>query len=380
MGRARSLDGQVVVVTGAARGIGALVAQRLAAQCARVALLGLEPAELGMVSAVCGPESRWWEVDVTDEAALADVAASVRDAYGRVDVVVANAGIAAGGPFLHSDARSFTRVIEVNLLGSVATARAFLPALLESKGYLLQVASLAAITPAPMMAAYCASKSGVEAFAHCVRGEVAHRGVDVGVAYLSWIDTDMVRGADENAALREMRAGLPYPVGRTYPAGPAADALVNGIARRAPHVYAQRWLPPMQLVRGLVPSVVSRFVARGMSEIESRWLTSGGVSTPVGAGGAADTAVREAAGTVPQAANTSVRDAAEAALRDTADATELDVTELDVTELDVTELDVTELDATALDAADAGGPGGADAAAADGQRRGAAQGARSQRS
>jgi NAD(P)-dependent dehydrogenase (short-subunit alcohol dehydrogenase family) len=305
MGRAKDLAGQVVVVTGAARGIGALVARRLAACNARVALLGLEPDELAGVSACCGPHSRWWEVDVTDERALAEVAAAVRYAYGQVDVVVANAGIAVGGPFIHSDARTFTRVIEVNLLGSVATARAFLPSLLESKGYLLQVASLAALTPAPMMAAYCASKSGVEAFAHAVRAEVAHHGVRVGVAYLSWTDTDMVRGADENAALREMRAGLPFPVGRTSPIAPAVDALVHGISRRAPRIYGQRWLPPMRLVRGVLPSVVARFAARAMPDIESRWLATEAGTHPLGAGGAADTKARAAA--APEAPSVRVR-------------------------------------------------------------------------
>jgi NAD(P)-dependent dehydrogenase (short-subunit alcohol dehydrogenase family) len=292
MRQAKGLAGQVVVVTGAARGIGALVASRLAAEGARVALLGLEPDQLAGVSARCGPHSRWWEADVTDERALADVAAAVRDAYGRIDAVVANAGIAIGGPFLHSDARAFQRVIEVNLLGSVATARVFLPALLESKGYLLQVASLAALAPAPMMAAYCASKSGVEAFAHAVRAEVAHHGVDVGVAYLSWTDTDMVRAADENPALRDMRAGLPSLVGRTSPLTPAADALVQGIARRAPRVYGQRWLLPMQLVRGILPPIVARLAARTMPEVESRWLATGVGTLPLGAGGAADTRTR----------------------------------------------------------------------------------------
>lgn len=293
MARAKDLAGQVVVVTGAARGIGALVSRRLAARGARVALLGLEPGELADVSASCGPGSRWWEVDITDERALAEVAAAVRDAYGRIDVVVANAGIAIGGPFIHSDARAFARVIEVNLLGSVATARAFLPALLESQGYLLQVASLAALTPAPMMAAYCASKSGVEAFAHAVRAEVAHHGVRVGVAYLSWTDTDMVRGADENAALREMRAELPFPAGRTNPLEPTADALVRGISRRATRVYGQRWLPPVQLVRGVLPLMVTRLGARAMPHIESRWLATGAATQPFGPGGAADTRARE---------------------------------------------------------------------------------------
>ncbi len=295
MGQARDLTGQVAVVTGAARGIGALVARRLAARNARVALIGLEPDGLAAASACCGPDSRWWEVDVTDERALAEAAAAIRDSYDRIDLVVANAGIAIGGPFLHSDARAFTRVIEVNLLGSVATARAFLPALIESKGYLLQVASLAALAPAPMMAAYCASKSGVEAFAHAIRAEVAHHGVRVGVAYLSWTDTDMVRGADGNEVLREMRAGLPFPADRTSSLAPAVDALVDGIARRAPRIYGQRWLPPMQLARGIVPLIAGRLAARGMPEIESRWLASGALTQALGAGGAADTtaALRE---------------------------------------------------------------------------------------
>ena len=292
MRRARDLAGQVVVITGAARGIGACTARRLAARNAQVALLGLEPGELASVSAQCGPHSRWWQVDVTDERALASAGAEVRDAYGRIDVVVANAGIAVGGPFIHSDPGTFARVIEVNLLGSVATARAFLPALLESQGYLLQVASLAALTPAPMMAAYCASKAGVEAFAHAVRAEVAHRGVRVGVAYLSWTDTDMVRGADENPALRQMRAGLPFPASRTSPAGAVADALVGGIARRAPRVYGQRWLPPMQLARGVAPLISARLAARAMPEMEARWLAAGAGTQPLGPGGAADTGVR----------------------------------------------------------------------------------------
>ena len=298
VGRGKDLAGQVVVVTGAARGIGALVATRLAARNARVALLGLEPGELARVSACCGPYSRWWEVDVTDERALAEVAAAVREAYGRIDVVVANAGIAVGGPFLHSDPGAFARVIEVNLLGSAATARVFLPALTESRGYLLQVASLAALAPAPMMAAYCASKSGAEAFAHALRAEVAHHGVRVGVAYLSWTDTDMVRGADENAALRQMRAALPFPVGRTSPAGPAADALIRGIAKRAPRVYGQRWLPPVQLLRGAAPLVLARFTARAMPQIESRWLAAGAGTGPLGAGGAADARARDRSETV----------------------------------------------------------------------------------
>ena len=119
----------------------------------------------------------------------------------------------------------------------------------------------------------------------------------VGVAYLSWTDTDTVRGADENAALRQMRAGLPFPARRTNPAVPAVDALVRGIAKRAPRVYGQRWLPPVQLLRGAVPPLVARFAARSMPELESRWLAAGAGTGPLGAGGAADAEARDRSGT-----------------------------------------------------------------------------------
>ncbi|MGW0899353.1 SDR family NAD(P)-dependent oxidoreductase, partial [Streptomyces goshikiensis] len=181
-------------------------------------------------------------------------------------------------------------VIEVNLIGGAVTARAFLPVLTESRGYFLQIASLAAITPAPMMTAYCASKSGVEAFAHCLRAEVGHKGVKVGVGYLSWTDTDMVRGADENEVMRELRQRLPWPSNRTYPLGPAVDRIVAGIERRSPHVYAQWWLRGMQGVRGYLPGVIATVGQREMKRFEPRLASvSRGL---VGAGGAADEKAR----------------------------------------------------------------------------------------
>ncbi|MEU9040275.1 MULTISPECIES: SDR family oxidoreductase [unclassified Kitasatospora] len=287
------LSAQVVVVTGAARGVGASLARKLARCGAKVALLGLEPEELKAVATQCGPDATSWEVDVTDLDALDDTARRIKEHYGRIDTVVANAGIAIGGPLTDSDHRAFSRVIEVNLLGSVATARAFLPALTESRGYLLQIASLAALTPAPLMSAYCASKAGVEAFAHSIRAEVAHQGVKVGVGYLSWTDTDMVRGADEDTVLKQMRSRLPWPANKTYPLEPAVDRIVAGIARRSAHVYAQAWLRGMQPVRWVLPSLIavvgSRDVARLAPQLAA---TAASRLRAVGAGGAADTAAR----------------------------------------------------------------------------------------
>ncbi|MEV7284274.1 SDR family oxidoreductase [Streptomyces sp. NPDC093252] len=285
------LEGQVAVVTGAARGVGELLARRLSARGATVALVGLEPDELKRVADRLPGEGGHWYADVTDDEAMARVAAEVRERFGKVDIVVANAGVAAGGPFTGSDPGAWRRVIEVNLIGSAVTARAFLPLLTESRGYLLQIASLAAITPAPLMTAYCASKSGVEAFAHCLRAEVGHQGVRVGVAYLSWTDTDMVRGADQDAVLRELRQRLPWPARKTYPLGPAVDRIVAGIERRGAHVYAQGWLRGMQGVRGYLPGVVGVVGLREVRRVAGRL---GGVGTGlVGAGGVADERGRE---------------------------------------------------------------------------------------
>ncbi|MEX3101303.1 MULTISPECIES: SDR family oxidoreductase [unclassified Streptomyces] len=285
-----SLDGQVAVITGAARGVGELLARKLSARGATVALVGLEPEALKEVSERLHGENGYWYADVTDQDAMNRVAEEVKERFGKVDIVVANAGVAAGGTFLDSDPDAWRRVIEVNLIGSAVTARAFLPVLIESRGYLLQIASLAALTPAPMMSAYCASKSGVEAYAHSLRAEVGYRGVRVGVGYLSWTDTDMVRGADQDDVMRELRQRLPWPANKTYPLGPAVERMADGIERRSSHVYGQWWLRGMQGVRGYLPGVIGSVGGREMRRVAPR--LSGMSTGLVGAGGTADEAAR----------------------------------------------------------------------------------------
>jgi NAD(P)-dependent dehydrogenase (short-subunit alcohol dehydrogenase family) len=291
----KALAGKTAVITGAARGIGAALAASLVARGANVAFVGLEPAELDRAAKSAaqraGSSGRTgvWEADVTDLARMSEVADEVARRFGGVDIAVANAGIAIGGPFADSDPVTFDRVIEVNLLGSIATARALLPELTRSRGYLLQIASLAALTPTPLMAAYCTSKSGVEAFAHSLRSEVRPDGVDVGVAYLSWTDTDMVRGADQDRVLAEMRARLPWPANRTGRLEPAVERLAAGIERRSAHVYGQGWVRSMQwLPRGVLPAAIG---LRGPQEIKrlAGRLAAGAEERrrPVGPGGLA---------------------------------------------------------------------------------------------
>jgi NAD(P)-dependent dehydrogenase (short-subunit alcohol dehydrogenase family) len=253
-----TLEGKVALVTGAARGIGAETARRLAARGARVALMGLEPEELARVAAGCGAEAAWYEADVTDRAAVESAVAGAAERFGGIDVLVANAGSAAFGTVRSIDPDAFERTIDINLLGTWRTVRAALPHLIERRGYALMNASVTAASHSPGLAAYSASKAGVEAFADALRIEVAEHGVGVGVAYFSWIATDLVAAGDGHPAFAFMRSKLRGPFGRTHPLADAVDALVTGVERRSRRIVTPSWVRGVLLVRDLLPRLLER--------------------------------------------------------------------------------------------------------------------------
>ncbi|MEQ8146313.1 SDR family oxidoreductase [Streptomyces sp. OP7] len=281
------LRGRTAVVTGAARGIGAALARDLSGRGMRVALLGHEGERLRELADTLPGPALACEVDVTDDAALARAAEEVRAGLGTPSVVVANAAVADGGLFADSDPARWRRIVDVNLTGSAATARTFLPDLTATKGYHLQIASLAAIGAAPMMSAYCASKAGAEAFAHSLRAEVAHLGVAVGLGYLTWIGTDLIHDADRHTVMRELRGHMPWPVRNVYPVDRAAARLASGVERRRTAVYFPRWLRLGQPVRAAMPSVVTRATRYYLPRLQSREPLP--PTDLLGGGGRADT-------------------------------------------------------------------------------------------
>ncbi|MFF8608117.1 SDR family oxidoreductase [Streptomyces sp. NPDC015346] len=290
---ASPLRGRTAVVTGAARGVGEQVALALARRGARVALVGHEEAGLARVAARCraaGGTAHPWPADVTDEERMRAVAREVGRRLGPASVVVANAGIAAGGPFDRTDPATWRRIVEVNLLGSAVTARVFLPALRSTRGHYLQVSSLAAIAPSPMMTAYGASKAGVEAFAYALRAEVAHLGVTVGVARLAWTDTDMIRAAEEHPVMRELRHHMAWPASRVRSLDGVGERLARGIERRRPAVNLPPWLRAVRAAAPLLPGLVARHARHVLPRLDDADLAPTGL---LGPGGAADRARTE---------------------------------------------------------------------------------------
>ena len=256
------LAGRRVLITGAARGIGAALARRLHERGARVALAGLEPELLADVAgSVDGP---WWECNVANREQVDTVVDAAADALGGLDVVVANAGIAAQLPLVGGDPAIFENIVNVNLLGSYYTLRAAGRHVCHPGGYALAVSSMGAAVHLPLMGAYSASKAGVEALGDTLRQELRPTGARVGVAYFAELDTDMTsRGFDTSAA----RALLGNRnITRVTPLAVGIRALERGIARRSRIIVAPAWTRPALSGRMLVQLVADVAVRSRMAE------------------------------------------------------------------------------------------------------------------
>lgn len=260
------LDGKRLVITGAARGIGARLAERAAQRGATVGLVGLEPDRLRALAGTLGDRHTWAECDVTDQASVDAAFEAVADRLGGMDVVVANAGVSNHGTVATGPVDALVRTVDVNLSGVIRTASAALPFLFASRGYALLISSAAAFAAMPGMAAYAASKAGVEQFGNVMRLEVAHRGVAVGTAHPIWTDTDLVRGVgDDLPSLHRARERLPRPLRRVITVDQCVDRLLAGIEQRRRRVYAPRAIVLSHALRTLTLSRPGEAIARRLS-------------------------------------------------------------------------------------------------------------------
>jgi len=271
-----SVAGKTVFITGGARGVGAEVARQLHGKGARLVLTDLDAAPLAELAGMLGADRVHTVLaDVRDLGAMESAVASAVDRFGGIDIVMANAGIATYGSVLQVDPRAFQTLLDVNVMGVFHTVRATLPSVLDRRGYVLIVSSLAAYAAAPGLAPYNAAKAAVEHFANAVRLEVGYRGVDVGSAHMSWIDTPLVRDTKADLpAFAEMLLKLPFPLNKTTSVEACAEAFVSGIERRKRQVNcpgwvgALRWLKPLLSTR-VGEGQVAKFVPESLPRMDA---------------------------------------------------------------------------------------------------------------
>lgn len=224
----------VAVVTGAGRGIGRAAAQRLSREGYRVALTSRSEPELKETAALCPGETLVLPADITDPAAVDQLFGEVEAAWGRIDVLVANAGAGTSASVAKTTDEQWQRMLDLNLTSPFRCIRRVLPGMVtRGHGRVVVVASIAAKVGEPYISAYTASKHGVLGLVRSAAAEVATSGVTVNAVCPGYVDTPMTDATVEGIVAKtgrsaeEARAALErkQPVGRLITVDEVAEAV-----------------------------------------------------------------------------------------------------------------------------------------------------------
>lgn len=267
------LTGQVVLITGAASGIGAATAAELARRGAHPVLVDCDAAPLARTAAAIGSGTLTVQADVTDLSACQAAVERALSRHGRIDVVWANAGVAAFGPLAHTDPQAWKRCIDVNVIGVFNTVRAALPAVMRQRGYVLASASVSSFAHPPAVSAYAASKAAVEAMCNAWRIELAAHGVRVGALHASWITTALVSEGAMHPGFVRLRRAAPSLLNRETTPEAAARRIADGIQRRQRQLWVPGWVRVLHWLRVLLHTQAGeRELLRAAPEIEALYL------------------------------------------------------------------------------------------------------------
>lgn len=282
---AYDVNGRVALVTGAARGIGYETARLLHGAGASVALVDIDLESTRRAASLIGAHGTLaLTADVTDYEAIERAVDDTVQAFGGLDVVVANAGIAPPTSTIRTvDPVAYERVIEVDLLGVWRTVRAGLPQVVARSGHVVVVASVYAFFNGALASPYAMSKAAVEQFGRALRVELAPHGASASVAYFGFIDTEMVREAFDDPIGQSFEGTIPRFVTRRLAPSAAGQAIVQGIKRRSPRIVAPRWWRAFSVLRGILNPLLDARMERDPRMLEL--IRAGDESEPAAAQG-----------------------------------------------------------------------------------------------
>jgi len=254
---------RVVLVTGGAGGIGRATAQAFGARGARVVLLDIDgPATEAVATdlGVAGIEALPLACDLTDPAACAGAVATVLERWGRIDVLVNNAGISHRSLFRDTDPAVLRQVMEVNFFGTVNITRAALDALIAQRGHVVAVTSVAGFAPLLGRTAYAASKHALHGFFDTLREELRPSGVGVSLVCPSFVDTPLrhTAMAGDGTPVTAEKA----EVGRVLSPSEVAEAIVLATERRTRQVVLSPVGKATWWLSRLVPATYARLMRR----------------------------------------------------------------------------------------------------------------------
>jgi len=259
------LTDKVALVTGGARGIGLATARALIARGASVAIVDLDAAAAEHAAAqLHHARALGLAADVSDRSATQRAVARTVEQFGRLDIVVANAGIASrAATFRGTPAESFERVLNVNLMGAARTVDAALPEIIRREGHIVLVSSIYAFMNGFGTAPYAMSKAAVEQLGRALRVELRQHGSGASVAYFGFVDTEMIHEVvDSDPLAHSMLASLPNPFHKRLHPAAAGQAIVRGIERRQPRIIRPRRWAALSTLRGVLGPLIDSHMER----------------------------------------------------------------------------------------------------------------------
>ena len=280
-GSSYDLHGKVVLITGGTGGIGSATARDLLRRGANVALLDLDPRTPQIAAGLSEQSAIGVVADVCKRDTLDLAVEEIVDRFGRIDVAIANAGILARtGTLRTTPVSSVESLLAVNFTGAVNTVQSAMDQVVAQRGQFALISSVFAFANGMGTIPYAMSKAAVEQLGRGLRVELANHGVSTMIAYFSMVHTAMItQGVDGDPLADQLLATMPQTMLKRIQPEAAAKAIVDGLARRSPTVFAPSRWKPLSALRGLVNPMLDSRMTRdfrtqaALSALDSRPAT-----------------------------------------------------------------------------------------------------------